>query len=222
MDVIFVYEREGLPDVATQVKNKIVDMLETAFNLNNPSKTENLILPIVPRIKFPNQAKIDHYEGLTSDYNIPSRRNLDEIEWESFFPVNKSYPFQRVGSAVNGYDYAKFLQRRLENQLPFRLIAYEKNTVFGATVGAVTDTVRNGVSVQALTNAIEVIFDGIVIVDTFDMATDNVGDIEYSLKLKQFTDTNNPLMDWYSYATTLATNTVAMTTNRALKNAGLI
>lgn len=222
MEIIFVYEKEGLRDVVSQVKYKVVDMIDTALNLLNPSKTENLILPIVPKIKFPNCAKVDTYEGLTANYNIPSKRGLDTIEWSSFFPVNKSYSFQHIGSNNNGYDYVRFLQRRLQNQYPFRLIAYENNTVLGAVKGIASDTINNNVSMKTASNLIEVIFDGIVIVKDFNMNVDNVGDIEYSLKLKQFVDANNPLIDWASLTTGIVTNMAVKTTNSMLKNAGLI
>ena len=209
MEVIFVYEREGLPDVINQLQYKVVDMIDSALNLLQTSKTESLTLPVVPKIKFPNNAKVDYYEGISSDFNIPSKRQLDNISWSSIFPVNKSYSFQRFGSNNNGYDYVKFLQRRLNNKYPFRMIAYNANNI---------SSLING----SLSNTIEVLFDGIVVVESFESNIDKAGDIEYSLSLKQMTNTDI-LLSWSELAVSVIGNTaVAKTTNKMLQNAGLL
>lgn len=206
MEILFVKEKSGQLNATAQLKNLLVSRIESAFQLTNTAKTESLILPIVPTgIIFPKIADVENYDGLTMSYNIPGKKKLEDISWSSIFPVYKNYSFQKRGSNLNGYDYKEFLEERQANELPFRLVAFERRFI--------TDAVTSR-------NLIKILFDDLVVVKDFKPELDTVGDIKYSLTLSQFN--SNIVKPSINY-TELGVNIVGnLTTKYALQNAGLI
>lgn len=206
LEILFVREKSGQMNSVQQLKNLLVSSIEAAFNLTNTAKTESMIVPIVPTgIIFPKIADVENYEGLTMSYNIPGKKKLEDISWSSFFPVYKNYSFQKSGSNLNGYDYKEFLEERQNNELPFRLVAFEQRFI--------TDTLSSR-------NLIKVLFDDLVVVKDFKPEIDKVGDIKYSLTLSQF---NSDLVKPDINAIEILTGTTMnIVTKYALQQAGLI
>ncbi len=206
MEILFVKEKSGQLNATAQLKNLLVSRIESAFQLTNTAKTESLILPIVPTgIIFPKIADVENYDGLTMSYNIPGKKKLEDISWSSIFPVYKNYSFQKRGSNLNGYDYKEFLEERQANELPFRLVAFERRFITDAATSR---------------NLIKILFDDLVVVKDFKPELDTVGDIKYSLTLSQFN--SNMVKPGINY-TELGVNIVGnLTTKYALQNAGLI
>lgn len=216
-EVIFVKERRGVKDAVSQLRNGIIDYLDKAFNSADNKKTESMILPVVPHIKYPKNANVDNYEGIKENYNVPGKQKLETIEWSSIFPVNKNYSFQKAGSHINGYDYVDFLDERQKEQKPFRLISFETRTLSNAVTSTITDAVAQNISLNSI---LKFHFNGLVVVKDFDYYTDTVGDIKYSLTLEEFN--GNIVIPNDNYAelgTNFGTNII---TRYALKSAGLI
>lgn len=238
-EVIFVRERSGQLDAISQLKYGIVDSLEKAFNAfadtdtdnsdntdeNNEDKknkkkkckTESMILPVVPDIKYPKNADINNYEGLKESYNVPSKKKLETIEWSSIFPVNKNYSFQKAGSHTNGYDYVDFLTDRQIGQKPFRLISFETRTLSNMATSTLIDVASRDVKWDTI---LKIHFNGLVLVKDFDYHTDTVGDIKYTLTLEEF-NSNIVVPDtkYGELGVNFATNVIS---KYALKTAGLI
>ena len=206
MEILFVREKSGQMNSIQQLKNLLVSSIEAAFNLTNTAKTESMIVPIVPTgIIFPKIADVENYEGLTMSYNIPGKKKLEDISWSSFFPVYKNYSFQKSGSNLNGYDYKEFLEERQNNELPFRLVAFEQRFI--------TDTLSSR-------NLIKVLFDDLVVVKDFKPEIDKVGDIKYSLTLSQFnSDLVKPSINFSELGVNMTGNIIA---KYALRQSGLI
>lgn len=215
--VIFIKEKEGQQDAVSQLKNAIISRIESAFNITNSIKTDSMILPVVPEIKYPKNANIEGYEGLKESYNVPSKKKLETISWSSIFPVNKNYSFQSAGSRVNGYDYVDFLSERQNNQKPFRLVSYETRTPSNFATSVFNGIANSNLSLQSY---IKVHFDDLVLVKDFEYTTDAVGDIKYTLTLEQFNgDIVIPGTNYVEMGVSAATNVAAKFT---LKSAGLI
>ena len=221
MEIIFVREAQNRTDILSQVKNSIIARIQQAVNIAD-RETESLILPIIPKNNpFKHSSKIDNYKGLTTDYNVPSHEDLRSFEWSSIFPVNKNYSFQHAGSNINGFDYVDFIEERQNNRLPFRLIAYDYNTITSTIMNEAGMVLSGSVNVQNIAqNAIRIFFDGFVTVKEFDYYIDNAKDINYSLKLEEFnSETLMPEIDWASSAVNIGSNVV---TKYALQKIGLI
>lgn len=198
MDIYLIKEVQSSADILNQVKNNIIARIQQAVNVTG--QTQTLILPIVPKgIKFPVSTQVDGYKGIRQEYNVPSFRNLSTVEWSSFFP-NKPYPFIHNGSSSNGYEYVEFLNERLINQLPFRLVAIEKQRV----------------------PFFKILYDRFVLVESFDYSLDDAGDLQYSIKLKEFNAGIVIALNTNDLRSALASTAVNTVTNSALRATGLI
>lgn len=216
-EVIFVRERSGQLDAISQLKYGIADYIEKAFNTVDEDKTESMILPVVPDIKYPKNADVNNYEGLKESYNVPSKKKLETIEWSSIFPVNKNYSFQKAGSHTNGYDYVDFLTECQSAQKPFRLISFETRTPSNSITSLAVDSLNIDWSLNTI---LKFHFNGLVLVKDFDYKTDAVGDIKYNLILEEF-NSNIVVPDtkYGELGVNFATNVIS---KYALKTAGLI
>lgn len=222
MEILFVKEKSGQLNAAAQLKNLLVSRIESAFQLTNTAKTESLILPIVPTgIIFPKIADVENYDGLTMSYNIPGKKKLEDISWSSIFPVYKNYSFQKRGSNLNGYDYKEFLEERQANELPFRLVAFERRNIPNTASTLASNIANRTVSLMTTGQSlIKILFDDLVVVKDFKPEIDTVGDIKYSLTLSQFnSELLIPKLNYSEIATGYIGNTV---TKHALRQAGLI
>ena len=228
MEIIFIREAQTSQDILSQVKNSVISRIEQAVNAINSDyelkNSETLVLPIVPKNNpFKTLADIKNYKGLKREYNIPTYQSLQSFTWSSFFPVNKDYSFQHIGSNVNGYDYVDFLQERQINQLPFRLIAFDLNTISRTATNIASDVV-NGANLQGyLSSPIRMFFDGFVHVKEFQYEPDEAKDLSYTLSLEEFNvdilESEKYKLNWSGIGINTATNVI---TKYALRGAGLI
>ena len=229
MEIIFIKEAQTSNDIVSQVKNAIISRIEQAVNaINSEYETKNsesLILPIVPKNNpFKTLADVKNYKGLEREYNIPTYKSLRSFSWSSFFPVNKAYSFQHTGSNVNGYDYVDFLQERQDHQLPFRLIAFDLNTITRTVTNAATSFFdMSQTSLDVLKSPVRIYFDGFVLVKDFQYALDEAKDLSYTLSLEEFNvdilESEKYKLNWSDLGMNTATNVI---TKYALKGAGLI
>lgn len=198
MQIFFIKEIQTSSDLLNQVKNGIISRIQQAVNVTG--QTQTLILPIVPKgIKIPVSADIGNYKGLSEEYNVPSYGNLATFEWSSFFPT-KPYDFIKTGSSSNGYEYVTFLTERQENELPFRLVIVEERQM-----------------------PFRMLFDNFVLVKNFEYSVDNVGDIQYFLRLEEFnTGMITATIGRNEVASAFVSGMVNTITNSALKHSGLI
>lgn len=222
MEIVFVREKQNSKDILSQVKDSVISRIQQAVNVTN--ETETVILPVVPEDNpFKSLSDVKNYKGLAKDYNIPAHKNLKSFTWNSLFPVNKSYSWQHAASNINGYDYVDFIEERQRNELPFRLIAYSRNTMTRTVSNIAGELYNSGVSSSILTTPIRTHFDGLVLVKDFDYTVDKVRDIKYTITLEEFNpDILKPSdnkIDWTQAGVTTVSNIV---TRYALKSAGLI
>lgn len=221
MEIVFVREKQNSTDILSQVKNSVISRIQIPVDLTN-KETETYILPVVPENNpFARITDVKNYKGLTADYNISTHRNLRSFEWSSIFPVNKGYSWQHFGSNMNGYDYVDFLNDRQGRELPFRLIAYERNSATRTVANIAGNVANQTISIQnILSTPIRTFFDGFVVVKKFEYISDKVRDIKYTLSLEEFnTDIIKPEIDWRELGISSVSNVV---TRFALKSAGLI
>nr|DAQ12099.1 MAG TPA: hypothetical protein [Bacteriophage sp.] len=148
---------------------------------------------------------------ISEDYALPNNHNsLSNFGWSSFFP-NKVYSFAHSGSSSNGYDYVDFLEDRYKNNLPLRLLAYEMPKNIGSALNnAINKTV------------VKIIYDDFVLVEKFEYSTDVVGDIPYSVNFQEFNANIVRSSGKDTAKSIMATASVNMVTNAALKASGLL
>ena len=219
MEIVFVREKQNSNDILSQVRDSVIARIQQAVNLTE-SDTETYILPVVPKNNpFKNITDLKKYKGLSANYTIPDRTDLKTFSWSSIFPVNKNYAWQHAGSNLNGYDYVDFIQERQNNELPFRLIAFDRNTALTTGVNVLNSVLEGANGMELLQAPIRNHFDGFVMVKEFEYDIDSVKDIKYTITLEEFnTDILRPI-DWTQAGVSAVTNIV---TKYALKTAGLI
>lgn len=124
------------------------------------------ILPVIPeKVSIKTGAENETIDTLSGMIRLSGSKNLKEISWDCFFPVNKNYPFQEFGSDLDGWNYVNFFNQILDLEIPMRMII-------------TTDKKPN--------NTKRTIFNQLVSVDSFEYSTDKVGDINYTLSLTEF------------------------------------
>lgn len=220
MEIAVIRERQEGTDLLSRILQNLLERFQTAFNITD-NETETLILPVVPvGLKFPTESEITNLKGVVTKYNVPSSENLQTLTIESIFPVNKNYSWQNKGSNLNGFDYVDFFAERQQNQLPFRLVAYD----FSSSI--ITDEINttienNGISAEENEQALFRVFcDRYFSVKNFDYEVDKTGDIKYSLIIEQFNENyvEYPI-NWGQLAGQSGKNISA---RYALRQAGLI
>jgi hypothetical protein len=120
------------------------------------------VLPVVPNgIEIESSQKNETFEGLNGDITLIGNTGLKEFSVSSFFPVDKKYNFVAQGSEKNGWKYVEFIENLKKNKTPVRVVMTNKQKYS--------------------------VFNGLCSIEKFKYKTDNVGDIQYTLDLKEFT-----------------------------------
>ena len=120
------------------------------------------VIPIVPsNVSIKSITDNKEEDTLREHINIAQNKKLRTIEWSSFFPVNKNYSFVRANSLRNGWAYVTFLELMRTLRLPIRIVC-------------TTDTANIPIINMSVT------------IDELEISPDKVGDINYSIKLKEF------------------------------------
>lgn len=132
------------------------------ITLSANNNSDVMILPVVPPdvpIRSPQNNEV--FSAINGDLLIIGKRGLREVTITSFFPVNKDYPFIAQGAESNGYKYIEFIENYKNLREPFRLVITTKDKY---SVLNMLCTVEAG----------------------FEYAPDKVGDLKYTLPLKEF------------------------------------
>lgn len=222
MDIIIARERQEGFNIYNRLSQS--ETYRQIFNITNDNETETLILPVVPpELVFPKDSDITNLKGVMTQHNIPSESNLQTITIDSIFPVNKDYSWQNRHSNVNGFDYVDFFIERQNNQLPFRLIAFDWDFSFKMMKDEFNTTRNNDWQFDTQENGQELFrvhADNFYVVKKFDYKVDKVGDINYTLIINQF---NEETFEFpINWTQTLGNLTQNASTRFALRKFGLI
>jgi hypothetical protein len=222
MDIIIARERQEGFNIYNRLSQS--ETYRQIFNITNDNETETLILPVVPpELVFPKDSDITNLKGVMTQHNIPSESNLQTITIDSIFPVNKDYSWQNRHSNVNGFDYVDFFIERQNNQLPFRLIAFDWDFSAEMLIDEYNVTRNNDWQFDTQENGQELFrvhADNFYVVKKFDYKVDKVGDINYTLIINQFNEETFEFpINWTQTLGNLTQNT---STRFALRKFGLI
>lgn len=222
MDILIARERQEGFNIYNRLSQS--ETYRQIFNITNDNETETLILPVVPpELVFPKDSDITNLKGVMTQHNIPSESNLQTITIDSIFPVNKDYSWQNRHSNVNGFDYVDFFIERQNNQLPFRLIAFDWDFSAEMLIDEYNVTRNNDWQFDTQENGQELFrvhADNFYVVKKFDYKVDKVGDINYTLIINQFNeDTFEFPINWTQTLGNLTQNAL---TRFALRKFGLI
>lgn len=222
MDILIARERQEGFNIYNRLSQS--ETYRQIFNITNDNETETLILPVVPpELVFPKDSDITNLKGVMTQHNIPSESNLQTITIDSIFPVNKDYSWQNRHSNVNGFDYVDFFIERQNNQLPFRLIAFDWDFSAEMLIDEYNVTRNNDWQFDTQENGQELFrvhADNFYVVKKFDYKVDKVGDINYTLIINQFNEETFEFpINWTQTLGNLTQNT---STRFALRKFGLI
>ena len=130
------------------------------ITITDKTGSTSLIIPIVPpEIPITKPSKNQVFETINGDLNIIGNEGLTETAWDSFFPC-KEYPFAATGSSINGWDYVDFFNNAKKNKLPIRVVMTSKDR--------------------------HTILNMLASIEKWEYKPDKVGDIKYSLGLKEY------------------------------------
>ncbi len=119
------------------------------------------IVPVVPvGTSIISKGSNETLEALDHQFQVMNNEAPKEINWSSFFPVNKNYSFVPFGALSNGWLYVAFLELMKKYRLPIRVIF--------------------------TTQAKIPILNTLATIDEFKYAVDKTGDINYEIKLKEY------------------------------------
>ncbi len=119
------------------------------------------IIPIVPPdLQINSNGANESENTLNGKINVMDNCELRIVSWSSIFPVNKNYDFVNTGSISNGWAYVAFLELMKRFRLPIRIIITTKTKV--------------------------PVLNMLASIDEFTNSVDKAGDINYTLKLKEF------------------------------------
>ncbi len=120
-----------------------------------------LFVPVV-RVDTPinRDGDVEELNSTDGHFAIINNQKLMTISWESIFPVGHSYNFIHRRALLNGWQYVDFLNLMKRFRLPIRLIISTERTH------------------RRLWNSL-------VSIEKFSYHLDEVGDISYSISLKE-------------------------------------
>lgn len=133
--------------------------MDIIFSANNNEQV--LTLPIIPENmpELSQSYKNSTFESINGELNLIGTKALRTVTFSSFFPTKK-YKFSRPKSNVDGWVYVAFFNKYASNRMPIRMI--------------LVDNENREISNMAYT------------VESFNCYVDKVGDIQYSLDLKEY------------------------------------
>ena len=83
-----------------------------------------LVLPVIPD-KMPELIQPFNnttFDAVNQEINLIGTKGLRTVTLQSFFPINKNYPFQRPGSEKDGWKYVAFFNKYGDLKVPIRMI----------------------------------------------------------------------------------------------------
>lgn len=120
-----------------------------------------LILPVIPD-KMPELIQPFNnttFDAVNQEINLIGTKGLRTVTLQSFFPINKNYPFQRPGSEKDGWKYVAFFNKYGDLRVPIRMI---------------------------FLNGIEEISNMAYTIESYSFQINKVKDIEYTIELKEY------------------------------------
>ncbi|MBB6218179.1 hypothetical protein HNQ80_004319 [Anaerosolibacter carboniphilus] len=131
--------------------------MDIVFSANNFE--ESIKLPVVPpSLEISQPRKNEEFETIQmGTLNLLGLKGLRTLSIQSFFPM-RNYPF--IKDKRNGWDYVNFFNKWSDKRVPIRIIITDKA---GKEVLNMPCTVEN-----------------------FTYGLDRIGDIQYTLEIKEF------------------------------------
>lgn len=120
-----------------------------------------LVLPVIPD-KMPELIQPFNnttFDAVNQEINLIGTKGLRTVTLQSFFPINKNYPFQRPGSEKDGWKYVAFFNKYGDLKVPIRMI---------------------------FLNDIEEISNMAYTIESYSFQINKVKDIEYTIELKEY------------------------------------
>lgn len=133
--------------------------MDIVFSANN--NEEIMVFPVVPPEIGPEiPQEHEDFESLTGRMKLIGNMGLMTLSIESFWPVNKCYPWVRPGSLSDGWQYVAFFKKWRDKKVPLRLIITTDNGAARLNMACV--------------------------VNQFSWTVDRVGDIRYKLNVEEY------------------------------------
>jgi len=133
--------------------------MDIIFSANN--NEEVFVFPVVPPDLGPViPQEHEDFDAVTGRMKLIGNMGLMTLSIESFWPVNKNYPWVRPGSEADGWLYVKFFDRWRKKKVPMRVII-------------TTDDGQTRLNMACLINNLE-------------WKVDRVGDIRYKLSVEEY------------------------------------
>ena len=131
------------------------------ITLTSQDNSQVFIIPVVPpNLPIKSGSNNETFSSIDKDITIIGNPVLREFSLNSFFPVNKNYPFVKNGYEPDGWKYVSFIESAKNSKQPVRVVV----------------TTNNKYTVLNILMSIE----------SFIFSADKVGDIQYELSLKEF------------------------------------
>ena len=133
--------------------------MDIIFSANN--NEEVFVFPVVPPDLGPiiSQDNED-FEAVSGRMKLIGNMGLMTLSIESFWPVNKNYPWVRPGSEADGWLYVTFFDKWRKAKVPMRVII-------------TTDDGATRLNMACVVNSLE-------------WQVDWVGDIQYKLSVEEY------------------------------------
>lgn len=133
--------------------------MDIVFSANN--NEEMLVFPVVPPGIGPEiPQENEEFDAVTGKIKLIGNMGLTTLSVESFWPVNKNYPWVRPGADKNGWNYVAFFKKWRDKKVPLRIVI---TTNDGATRLNMACLINN-----------------------FKWSVDKVGDIQYRLEIEEY------------------------------------
>ena len=96
--------------------------MDIIFSANNNETV--LILPVLPENmpELVESYKNNTFESVKGEINLIGTKALRTVNIQSFFPVNKNYPFIRPQAVKNGWEYVAFFNKYANLRVPIRMV----------------------------------------------------------------------------------------------------
>lgn len=133
--------------------------MDIIFSANN--NEEVLVFPVVPPDLGPAISQDNEdFEAVTGRMKLIGNMGLMTLSIESFWPVNKNYPWVRPGSEADGWLYVTFFDKWRKAKVPMRVII-------------TTDDGETRLNMACVVNSLE-------------WQVERVGDIQYKLSVEEY------------------------------------
>ncbi len=96
--------------------------MDIIFSANNNETV--LVLPVLPP-EMPELVQPYNnttFDAINGEINLIGNKGLRTVSIQSFFPLNKNYPFSRPGSEKDGWKYVEFFNKYANLRVPIRMI----------------------------------------------------------------------------------------------------